>query len=212
MAKSTKHADAVGSFDNFKAPWESEAGADAEIDKSKLKRLIYNVRIDVAKAKDALEDAKAEVEAVTAERDEAKEQAADGSGAEAQKKIDKLTKERDEAVAKVEKFEADKELADLRAEVLGDFAAENPKAAKYVTGTTKEELEASLEEVKADWGISDEEVDEDEDKDDEPVVSTRPKSRSLNNPIDRQTGKGADADIDFDKVAEDAISGGGVRF
>lgn len=211
MAKSTKHVDTLGSFDNFRAPWQSEAGEDAEIDKSKLARLIYNVRLDVARAKDALEDAKAAQAQAETERDEAKEQAADGSGAEAQKKIDTLTKERDAAQAKVDKFEADAAEAELRKEVLGDFAEKNPKAAKYVTGTTKEELEASLEEVKADWGISEDDED-DEDKDDEPVVSTRPRSRSLKNPIDRQNGKGGDKEIDFEKVAEDAIAGGGVRF
>lgn len=210
MAKSTKHQDKVGSFDSFRAPWESEAGADAEIDKSKLKRFIFNLKAGEAKALDAVDDAKADVSAAETERDEAKSQAADATGGDAQKTIDKLTKERDDARAERDTLKSEKDLADLRKEVLGDFESENPKAAKYVTGTTKEELEASLEEVKEDWGITDGSGEEDEVDEEEIVVRNTPRTRSLNNPADRNNGKGADTPIDFDKIADEVIAGGSV--
>lgn len=206
MAKSTKRQDKIGSLDNFRAPWESEAGGDAEIDKPTLKRFIFNLKLGEAKALDAVDDAKEEVTAAETERDEAKTQAADGSGAEAQKKIDKLTTERDDAVAKVKAFEDAKELADLRAEVLGDFATQNPKAAKYVVGTTKEELEASLEEVKEDWGISDSDEGDEEEEEDEVVVRTTPRA-NLRNAGDPNSGKGPETPVDFDKVADEVIQG-----
>ena len=206
MAKSTKHQDSLGSFDSFKAPWESEAGEDAEIVKPTLKKLVYNLKLDKAKASDAAEDAKAALAVAETERDEARTQAADGSGAEAQKKIDKLEKDLEKVTGERDALQGDKDLAELRKEVLGDFEAANPKAAKYVTGTTKEELEASLEEVKEDWGISDEPGDEDEENEEEPPARTAPRTASLLNPADKG-GKGADSEIDWEKWADEKVSG-----
>lgn len=211
MAKSTQHVDKLGSYDDFKAPWESEAGTDTEIDKSKLKRLIYNLKVDHAKSRDSLDDVKAEVKEVEAERDTAKQEAADAAGGDAQKTIDKLTKERDDLKAERDSLVTEKEQADLRKEVLGDFEAEHPKAAKYVVGTTREELEESLEAVKEDFGITDAGDDDgDEDEDETPEVRTTPRTTSLRNPADPKSGKGGEAEIDFDKVADDVIFGGSV--
>lgn len=214
-AKSTKHQESLGSFDNFRAPWQSEAGEDSEIDKPRLAKLIYNLKLDLAKSKDAGEDLKEAVTTAEAERDEAKDQAADGSGAEAQKKIDSLQKKVDDLTAERDGLVKDKETAEARAEVLGEFEAKYPKAAKYVKGETTEELEESLKEVAEDWGIDlknldNEEHDEDEDNDDEPVVRNRPTLRSLLNPLDPQSGKGAEKTYDPDKVAQDIILGGNV--
>lgn len=211
MAKSTKHIDALGSYDTFKAPWQTEGGEDAEIDKAKLSRLIYNLKKDFALARDAHEDTKTTLTEVETERDEAKTAAADTNGVEAQKTIDKLTKERDAAQAKVDKFESDKAVAELRAEVLGDFAEKFPKAAKYVKGETKEELETSLEEVKEDWGIEDGEPGEGDENEgeEEPVVRNRP--RSLLNPADKANGKPGEKEIDYNAVANEAL-GFGVSY
>jgi hypothetical protein len=209
VAKSTQHVDKLGSYDDFKAPWESEAGEDAEIVKGTLKRLIYNLKQDLAKARDAKSDAEAAVTAAETERDEAKAAASDGTGAEAQKQIDKLTKDLEKVTGERDSLQGEKDQAELRKEVLGDFEAKNPKAAKYVTGTTKEELEASLEEVKSDWGITDEPGDDEGDEDETPVVRTRPKA-TLSNPADPNNGKGGDAPIDFDKIADEIYSGGSV--
>lgn len=205
VAKSTQYQEKLGSLADFKAPWESEAGGDAEVDKSKLKNLIYNLKADLAKARDAGEDLKATLSEVETERDEAKKQAADGSGAEAQKQIDKLTKERDDAVKERDSLQGEKDQAALRKEVLGDFEAANPKAAKYVTGTTKEELEASLEEVKADWGISEEDPEETEEEESNPLRS-RPRTGLLN-AGDKESGKPGDKPFDADAVADSILSG-----
>lgn len=199
MAKSTKHKDAVKPFDEFRAPWETADGSEADIDKPKLKRYIYGLVTDKANAQDAREDALADVATITAERDEAKEQAANANPAEAQKQIDKLTKQVADLTAERDGLVKAKEVADLRASVLGDL---DPKYAKYVTGETEEELKASLESVKADFGIEDApKDDEDEDR-----VRTRPRSR-LKNGSDPESGKGGD-DYDFDKVAEGIVGGG----
>lgn len=200
MAKSTKHIDALGSYDTFKAPWQTEGGEDAEIDKSKLSRLIYNLKKDFALARDAHEDTKASLTETETERDEAKAAAADTNGVEAQKTIDKLTKERDELKTENEGLTKAKATADLRAEVLAGL---DPKYAKYVVGETKEDLEESLAAVKEDFGISDEPGEEDENEDDEPKVRNQP--RSLLNPADKANGKPGEKEIDFSKVADEAL-------
>lgn len=216
--KSTAHIEKLGAYDSFRAPWESEAGGDADVDKPTLKRLVYNLRKDLAVARDTLDDTKAEVAEVEAERDEAKSQASDGSGAEAQKKIDKLTADLQKVTDERDGLVKDKETAETRKEVLGEFEALHPKAAKYVTGETQEELEASLKEVAEDWGIDldtleaaeDPEDGDDEDNDLDKVARTSPRTKTLRNVSDRQNGKGADGAIDFDAVADDVIAGGSV--
>jgi hypothetical protein len=207
VAKSTKHQDALGSFDNFRAPWQTETGEDAEIVPATLARLIYNLRLDKARLTDANEDVKAELTETQAALEEAKTQAADGSGAEAQKKIEKLEKDLAAAQAKVTEFETAAEQAELRREVLGDFDSQFPKAAKYVTGTTKEELEASLAAVREDFGIT-EGADGDEDGDEEETTTlrTRPRSTVLLNPADPNAGKGGEAEIDWEKWADEQHS------
>lgn len=204
MAKSTKHKDSVKPFDEFRAPWETADGSEAEIDKPKLKRYIYGLVTDKANAQDAREDALADVEAITAERDEAKEQAANANPAEAQKQIDKLTKQVADLTAERDGLVKDKERSDLRAKVLEGV---DPKIAKYVQGETEEELEESLKAVKADFGVA-EEKDDDEDEDREEQVRTRPRSR-LRNGADPEAGKTGSDEVDFDKIA-DGIVGNGI--
>lgn len=210
MAKSTKHQDAVKSFDEFRAPWETADGSEAEIDKPKLKRYIYNLVTDKAKAQDSRDDALETVTAAEAERDEAKEQAANANPAEAQKQIDKLTKQVADLTAERDGLVQAKEQADLRAEVLGDL---DPKYAKYVTGTTKEELEKSLEDVRKDFGLEVDGDEDDEDEDDEPTLRSTPQRRSgrLLNPADAQNGKGGEGEYDFDAVADQIVGGGYFR-
>ena len=206
-----KHTDRLGSIDDFKAPWETEAGQDAEIDKPKLRRLIFNLKLGEAKALDAKDEAAETLEQAEKDLEEARAEAAEANGDEAQKKIDKLQKQVDDLKAeKTAREEADA-LAELRKDVLGDFAEKYPKAAKYVKGETEEELEASLAEVKEDWGITDDDGepgDEDEDKDEEPQVRTRP--RTLRNPTDPDPKAGGSDEIDWDKVADDSYAGGSV--
>lgn len=197
-----KHTDKLGSFDDFKAPWETEAGEDAEIDKPKLKRLVFNARLGEAKAQDAKIETDEALVAAEKALEEAKDEAADANGVEAQKKIDRLQKKVDDLTAeKTAREEADEAKA-LRDEVIGDL---DPKYAKYVKGETREELEESLEDVKKDFGLDDGNDDGDEDEDeDEPKVRTRPRA-NLKNVADKESGKGADAEIDFDAVADSIV-------
>lgn len=205
-----KHTDKLGSIENFKAPWETESGEDAEIDKSKLKRLIFNLKSGEAKALDSVEEAKESIAETDAENDKLKADLEKASGPEAQKRIDKLETEnkalKDAAKAREE---ADAEAA-LRKEVLGDFAEKHPKAAKYVVGKTEEELEKSLAEIKADFGIEDEGNESGEDDDlDEIVGRTTPKP-NLRTGGDPNPGTGGSGEIDFDKVADEIIGAGRV--
>lgn len=201
-----KNIDELGSYQDFRAPWETETGDEAEVDKGKLKKLLYNARSAKAAALDERDDARAELETATADLEEAKKEAASANGEEATKKIAKLEKELADAKAKVDTLEKDKERSDLRAEVLAGL---DPKYAKYVQGETRDELEKSLEEVKADFGLEDGDGEGGEDGD-EPKVRTRPRT-TLRNPLDPNSGKGGDAPVDFDKVADDILGNGVFR-
>lgn len=195
-----KHTDKLGTYDDFKAPWETEAGTDAEIDKPKLRRLIFNLKLGEAKALDNADEAKEKVTAAETERDEAKADAEKASPDEANKKIARLEKENADLKAeKTAREEADAHEA-LRKEVLGDL---DPKYAKYVVGKDKKELEESLEAVKADFGIKDGEPGDDDDDDDENVIRSTPRTR-LKNVADRST-EDANGAVDFDKVADEAL-------
>lgn len=201
-----KHLEALKPIDEFRAPWETEGGTDAEIDKPKLKRWIHGILSDKAKAQDARDDVQAKLTETEAALETAKAEAATANGPEAQKKIDALQKKVDElTAAATAREEADAKEA-LRKEVIGDL---DPKYAKYVVGETREDLEKSLEDVKADFGIKDD-GEEELDEDGEPVVRTTPQRRTrVVNPIDDQNGKGGD-EIDYDKVADSILSGGNV--
>lgn len=204
-----KHTDALKPFDEFRAPWETADGSEADIDKPKLKRFIYNLFTDKAKAQDAREEAVESVKTIEADLEEAKKEAASANGEEATKKIAKLEKDLAEAKATATALEKDKEISDLRAEVLEGV---DPKHAKHVKGETREELEKSLAEIREDFGIEAPGADDDDDNDDETEVRTRPRPR-LTNPLDAQLGKtggGADGAVDYDAVAENILSGGSV--
>jgi len=202
-----KHTDKLGSIEDFKAPWETESGSDAEIDKSKLKRLIFNLKSGEAKALDERDEVKETVATVEKERDDAKDELTKANGDEAQKTIDRLTAENTKLKGEKKAREEADEIAKVRAEVLGDFAEKHPNAAKYVVGKTEEELEKSLEAVKKDFDITDEDPEETEEE--EPTVRTRPISR-LKTGLDPKSGAPGNVDIDYDKVADEIISGGRV--
>ena len=194
-----KHTDAVKPIEEFRAPWETADGSEAEIDKPKLKRYIYNLVTDKAKAQDSREEALENVKTLEADLEEAKTQAASANGPEAQKRIDKLEGELEKAKGRVTELEQEKEHNELRSEVLGDL---DPKYAKYVQGTTREELEKSLEQVKEDFGLGGDDGDG-EDEDDESKVRTRPRAR-IKNPSDPKPDEGGSS-IDFDKVADQIL-------
>jgi hypothetical protein len=200
-----KHVEQVPSLDEFRAPWETESGTDAEIDKTRLRKYIHSLLTDKARAQEALEAKEtAETEKAAAEK-----RAEDATGGETQKALN-------EALAKAQKFEdevktlkAEKAKADLRAEVLGDL---DPKYAKYVTGETKADLEKSLEQVREDFGLpkpgeqsEDDDEDDEDDEDDDGLLRRQP--RRLSNGRVDFVGGDDDNDIDPEKVAERLVGG-----
>lgn len=204
MAKSTKHTEAVKSYEEFRAPWETADGSEAEIDRPRLKRYLYNLTVDKAKAQDAREDAVTELTEAQASLEKAEADLETASGPEAQKKIDKLQKKVDDLTEAAEKRQADDDLADLRAEVLEGV---DPKYAKRVTGTTREELEESYADLAKDFDLpalgEEAEPGDDDGDDDVPTVRTRP--RTLHNAGDPAPGKGAEKEIDFDAAANEIL-------
>ena len=195
-----KNSDKLGSIEDYRAPWETESGADAEIDKSKLKRYIFNLASDKAKAQDARDEAAERVTAAEADVEKYKKQAADSSGEETQRALAKAEKDLADAKARVKALEGDISIRDLRAEVLAGL---DPKYAKYVNGETKEDLEKSLKQVKEDFGIKDAPADGDDDNDgdDDDDFNGRltPKSKVRTNLVDE--GEGTNKEYDFDKIA-----------
>lgn len=206
MAKKTTHQDAVKSLDEFRAPWETEAGTDAEIDKPKLRRFIHGLLVDKAKAQDARDEAAETLVAAEKELEEAKEAAADANGVEAQKTIDKLQKKVDDLTTERDGLVSANEQAELRKKVLGDLPE---RYAKYVTGETEEELEESLKAVREDFDLGEPGEENGEDNDDEDNVGRVQPRRAtkLVNPADKG-GRGGEVEHDYEKLAEDFIGGG----
>lgn len=210
-----KKVDALGSVEDFVAPWETEAGGDAEIEKSKLRRLIYNLKLRAAKAEDdKAEQAEAhadELAELEKERDEAKEEAAKASPEEATKKIVKLEAENKTLKAEKEAREKADEVAELRKDLLEDV---DPDYREFVTGETEEEIEASLEKFAKKFpekmlsfkSDDDDDDPDDEDEDDDFTGRVRPTSRAKN-AIDRSR-EADNENIDFEKMA-DRITGTG---
>lgn len=194
-----KHVDAVPALDNFRAPWETESGDEAEIDKAKLKKYIHGLVTDKAKAQDAREDAKAQVTTLESENADLKTQAESSNGAEATKKISKL--EKDLAAMTTERDAALKEKT--RADLLREAGLSDTHA-KYVTGEDEDAIKKSIEDVKKDFGLDDDgkpAADEagDEDRDDDLKGFVRPVSR-LKTPGDPKGGK-EPVNFDPDKIA-----------
>lgn len=196
-----KNVDKLGGLDEYRAPWETESGSDAEIDKPKLKRLMFNLKLGEAKALDAKAEAEEKVTAAEADVEKYKAQAADASGEEVTKALAKAEKDLAEAKEKVKKLETDISNRDLRSEVL---AGVDPKVAKYVVGETKEELEKSLKEVKEDFGIADKPADDDnEDGEDDDFTHVTPRSK-VKTPLDKD-GEGDSKEYDYTKFAAEWI-------
>lgn len=198
-----KHLDEVPALNDFRAPWETEAGTDAEIDKPKLRKYIHNLLTDKAKAQDSREEAKEAQTAAETEAAAQKKRADDASGTETAEALKKAEEDRDKYKAQVETFEAEKAAASLKAEVVGDL---EPKYAKYVTGETKADLEASLAQVREDFDLPDPAKKGEDDDDDEPTPRRQPErlvnGRQGKEPVGGQS-------YDYDAVADDILAGSG---
>lgn len=200
-----KHTDALGSFENFQAPWETPAG-EVEIDKAKLKKYLFNVVSDKAKAQDARDEFAEKVTKAEQELETAKSEAAkgdpEGKIAGLEKKLAKAQDEAKSAQLTLDRYEvaADKGLT--------------PKQAKYLQGEDREALEKSAESILEDFGVqksttqeTDEEREEREEREAEEAEEAAATGRTvprLVNPNDRKTGP--DAEPDYEKIADQIAS------
>lgn len=185
-----KYIDQLGSFENFE--FSSVLTAE-EIDREKLKKYVFGLLTDKAKAQDARDVAKAETAEVQTELDTANAELSSKAPADLQKKLQKAESERDDWKSKFEGLE----LGNLAIQVAKDKGLSDTQA-KYLKGTTKDELEASADEFIKDNNITPK-GDEDEDQDDEgnPLYRT---PRSTINPGDPNPRAGAEKVVDIEAV------------
>lgn len=188
-----KHIASVPKLDDFKAPWETDAGEDAEIDKSKLKKWIHNLITDKAKAQDARDEAVEKIAAFIADNSKLKEEIEKADGKDATAKIAKVERERDEAIANGTKTQDKLDRLEIAVE-----KGLTPSQAKRLVGETREELEKDAEALIEDLGIKPGEPKDDDEEDDDVHVTPRP-VRPLTNGGDNNNG--ADEDPDFEKIA-----------
>lgn len=178
-----KHVEALGSFEAFQAPWETAAG-EVEIDKGRLKRYIFNLLTDKAKAQDGRDEAEAKLGSVQSELDVAKADAAKGDNAG---KIASLEKSLEKETARANAAEGQI----LRREV-GDEKGLSAAQAALLIGSTKEELVKYADQLLGAFGGAKKSDDDDEDEDDPRLVA------NLNNPTNHQNNAGAEPD--FEKI------------
>lgn len=167
-------------FEDYRAPWETEAGEDAEIDKGKLKKYIHGLLVD----KDRLQG---QVTEVTAKRDELQTQV-DESARKSESDAERQERERRESEQRDSK---NKELSleNLRLKVALDKGLTAVQARRLL-GNTEEELAADADELVKSFGgrgTSEEE---------EPGVPRR--QPQLTNPGDPDPG--SDSVIDIEKA------------
>lgn len=185
-----KHIETLGSFENFE--FNSLLTAD-EVDVEKLKKYVFGLLTDKARAQDARDAAKVETSDVQRELDETKAELSSKGNPDLAAKLKKAEDERDEWKTKAEGLEA----AQLAVDVAEEKGLSKTQA-KYLKGATKEELEASADEFIKDNGITPR--DPDEDPDDE-IPSLRRTPRVHTNPLDPAAGSPAQGEHDYEAVA-----------
>lgn len=171
----------VPKLEEYRAPWETEAGEDAEIDKGKLKKYIHGLLSD----KDRLQT---QVTTVTGERDKLKT-AADEKAREGETETQRLERENQELKAKLENPAESEEVLRLRVALDKGLTAHQ---AKRLVGKTEEELAADADELLKEFGGTG------STDGDEGVPRSQP--RKLTNPGDPDPD--ADAVIDIEKALE----------
>jgi hypothetical protein len=202
-----KHTDELGTIENFKAPWESDTGPDQEIEPAKLKKLLFNFRLDRAKAQDARDEAGEKVTSLETELQQAKADVAKGDPTG---KIADLETKLRTATENLAKANLDKDRIEI-----GIEKGLTPKQAKRLQGTTKEELEADAEELLETFGVTakqnetDEEREEREEREAEEADDLRRTPRTpLNNPADPKNG--AEQEPDYEKIADQIARSGRI--
>jgi hypothetical protein len=172
-----KHVDELGTIENWTAPWETATG-ETEIDKPKLRKYLWNLLTDKARAQDARDEATEKISAAEAERDKAKAEAAE-KDPDSAGKIAKLEKENTDLKSKL----SDRERADLAEEVAADKGLTKAQS-RYLTGTTQDELEKSADQFIKDNGIVVGDPEDDDDPNGEQNDPLRRTPRSTTNPGD----------------------------
>jgi hypothetical protein len=188
----TKHIEKLGPYENFE--FSSLLTAE-EPDLEKLKKYVFGLLRDKAQAQDARDAAKADTTEVQTELDEANAKLSSNAPADLQAKLAK-------SEAKVKELEgkiADKELVEVRREVAKDKGLTDAQS-KYLTGTTKDELEASADEFIKDNDIQVADPDGEDPEDDErnPLIRT-PRATALN-PGDPNPSAGPVKEPNYDQI------------
>jgi hypothetical protein len=186
-----KHTDALGSFDTFQ--WGSTVPDEGEIDRGKLKRYIFNLLTDKAKAQDARDEAAEDVKKVQQELDTAKSEFAkgdtEGKIAGLERKLADAESKRDEVQASFDRLE------------VGIEKGLTPKQAARLQGKDRTELEKDADDLLETFGVQKATTndDDDDDDDDEGDLEVRRQPRPVVNPGDPKPN--STGEIDFDKAA-----------
>jgi hypothetical protein len=204
-----KHTEKLGSFENFQ--WEVFSESET-IDYARVKKYVYNLLLDKAKAQDARDESEEKIAEANTRADEA---------VKAQKAAEKKVTDADSTgqIAELtEKAATEAARADvaegklLRLEV-GDEKGLTAKQALRLQGATKEELEADADAVIEEFGLakpaSENDDDDDEDDDDEEGGLRRQPTR-LTTPLDRREDpdKGGPAtEAEFEKAIAERMGG-----
>lgn len=184
-----KHVDKLGPFETFTAPWETATG-ETEIDNSKLKRHLYNLMLDKAKAQDARDESQSKLTEVEQERDGLKAEAEKGGNPDLVKELEAERSKTAAEVARADKAERDL----LVTTVAVDKGIPVKQALKRLQGTTEDEIVADADEFLADFGPGGS-----DDGDDDTLTSF---PRDLNNPGSGAKKKtGSVSTDDFEAVA-----------
>ena len=194
-----KNLDKLGKIEDYQAPWETATGSDAEIDSGKLKKFLFNLLTDKAKAEDAAEDAAADkVKAETELASKAEEFAKGDTTGELGKVQVKLAEA--ESRAKTAQGNLDRL-------TVGIDKGLTPAQAKRLQGSTIEELQADADELLETFGVTKEPAKTgDEEGEEENEGRTAPvRKLNLVNPADGDGSGGKD--YDYDKIAGEIVGG-----
>lgn len=200
-----QHTDALGTIENFNAPWETAAG-EVEIEKPRLKLWIFNLLHDKAKAQDARDETAGKVTEAEKALEAAKTEFAKGD----------TTGKIAELEGKLTQAETDAKKAQVTLDrtLVGINKGLTLAQAEYLQGETKEEIEASAAKILETFGVktatteTDDEREEREEREREEAEAEdiggrqTPVRTDLVNPAQRGD---ADKAVDFDKAADQIL-------
>lgn len=199
-----KHTDTLGSFETFQ--WGSNLPDEGEIDRDKLKRYIFNLLTDKAKAQDAKDESDEKVKVAEKAVEDAKAEVAAGDPSG---KIAALEKELSDA-----KDETKKAQFALDRLEIGIEKGLTPKQAARLQGDDREALEKDADEILETFGVqksTTEETDEEREEREEREAEAAEEARAgrisprLVNPNDRKAAA-TDAEPDYNKIADQIVS------